>query len=149
MTKEDPNTFFLPTYQNDYNFIQQIIFLTLLFKHFIMNKINIIPGLQRMFHLVLEPIKCWHWSSDVVLSRYHQRNDANSPEPMNVQFWIQHLEPISTWKKKYTSGTGFLFPFGNNKLISHTIKRIYYGNHERLQSWLVLSPLPNELLHLK
>lgn len=115
-----------------------------LFKHFITKKINIIPGLQRMFHLVLEPVRCWHWSSNVVLSQYHQHNDANSPEPMNAQFWIQHLEQISTWGKIYASGIGFLFLYGNKKLISHTIKGIYSENHKRLQSWLLPSPLPNK-----
>lgn len=87
-----------------------------------------------MFHLVLKPIKCWHWSSDVVLSLYHQHSDANSLEPMNVQFWIQHLELISTWKK-VCSGIGFLFHYGNKKPMSNIIKRFIleirkYYNHD-------------------
>lgn len=129
MTKKDPNTFFLTTYWNHYYFIQQIIFLNILLKNFIIKKIDILPGLQRTFRLVLEPIKCWRWSSDVVLSQYHQHNDANSLEPMNVQFWIQHLELISTWKK-VCSGIGFLFYYGSKKLMSHTIKRIYSRNQK-------------------
>ena len=143
MKEKDPKTFSLTTHQNHYHFLE-INFPTSNIFIFHNKKLDILPGLQRMFHPVPGPTKCWHWSSDVVLSRYHQHNDANSPEPMSGRFWTQHLELTSTWKRVMLQGLFLLFPYGNNKLMNHTIKGIYSGNQKRLQSWLLLSLLINK-----
>ena len=96
-----------------------------------------------MFRPVPEPTECWRWSSGAVLSQYHQRNGAGSPEPTSGRFWTRRLELTSTWKRVVIQRLFLPSPYGNNKLMNHTIKGIYSGNQERVQSWLLLSLLIN------
>lgn len=103
MIEKDPNTFSLTTHQNHYHFLEINFPTNNIFKLHNKNLISY-SGLQRMFHPVPEPTKCWHWSSDVVLSRYHQHNDANSPEPTSGRFWTRQPRADFNLEKSHASG---------------------------------------------